>query len=54
MEIKDLTGLSEPLKKLIEVASQGIGALSKPYLIKKTADAKDYEIKVIAEAIKDN
>jgi len=54
MEIKDLTGLSKPLKKLIEVVSQGIGALSKPYLIKKTADAKAYEIKVIAEAIKDN
>ncbi len=54
MEIKDLAGLSEPLKKLIEVVSQGIGAMSKPYLIKKTADAKAYEIKVIAEAIKDN
>lgn len=54
MEIKDLTGLSEPLKKLIEVVSHGIGALSKPYLIKKTADAKAYEIKVIADAIKEN
>lgn len=54
MEIKDLTGLSEPLKKLIEVVSQGIGALSKPYLIRKTADAKAYEIKVIAESIKEN
>lgn len=54
MEIKDLTGLSEPLKKLIEVVSQGIGALSKPYLIRKNADAKAYEIKVISEAIKDN
>ena len=54
MEIKDLTGLSEPLKKLIEVVSQGVGALSKPYLIRKTADAKAYEIKVIAESIKDN
>lgn len=54
MEIKDLTGLSEPLKKLIEVVSQGIGALSKPYLIRKTADAKAYELKVIAEAMKEN
>lgn len=54
MEIKDLAGLSKPLKKLIEVVSQGIGALSKPYLIRKTADAKAYEIKVISEAIKDN
>lgn len=54
MEIKDLTGLSEPLKKLIEVISQEVGALSRPYLIKKTADAKAYEIKIIAQAIKEN
>lgn len=54
MEIKDLAGISKPLKKLIEVISQGVGALTKPYLIRKTADAKAYEIKVIAESIKDN
>ena len=54
MEIKDLAGLSKPLQKLIEVVSNGIGAISKPYLIKKTADAKAYEIKVISEAIKNN
>ncbi len=54
MEIKDLAGISDPLKKLIEVASTGVGALSKPYLIRKTADAKAYEIKIIAQAIKDN
>lgn len=54
MDIKDLTGLSEPFKKLIEVVSQGIGAISKPYLIRKTADAKAYEIKVISQAIRDN
>ncbi|WP_196890103.1 DUF2806 domain-containing protein [Aureivirga sp. CE67] len=54
MEIKDLTGLSEPLKKLIEVVSNGVGALTKPYLIRKTADAKAYEIGVIAESIKEN
>ena len=54
MEIKDLAGISEPIKKLIEVVSVGVGSLSKPYLIRKTADAKAYEIKVIAQAIKDN
>ncbi len=54
MGIKDLAGLSKPLKKLIEVVSAGVGGLSKPYLIRKTADAKAYEIKVIAEAIKEN
>lgn len=51
MEIKDLVGLSEPLKRLIEVISSGIGNVSKPYLIKKTADAKAYEIKTIAQAM---
>lgn len=54
MEIKDLIGLSKPLQKLIEVISNGVGAISKPYLIRKTADAKAYEIKVISEAIKGN
>lgn len=54
IEIKDLAGLSEPLKKLVSVIANGIGAISKPYLIKKTADAKAYEITVIAEAIKNN
>lgn len=51
MEIKDLAGLSEPLKRLIEVISSGVGAVSKPYLIRKTAEAKAYEIKVIANAV---
>lgn len=51
MEIKDLVGLSEPLKRLIDVVSNGIGAVSRPYLIKKTADAKAYELKVIAQAM---
>jgi len=54
MDIKDLAGLSEPLKKLIEVISSGVGALTKPYLIKKTADAKAYEIRAIAQAVKEN
>lgn len=54
MDIKDLIGLSEPIKKLIEVVSNGVGALTKPYLIRKTADAKAYEIKTIAQAVKDN
>lgn len=54
MDIKDLTGLSKPLKKLIEVVSSGVGAITKPYLIRKIADAKAYEIKTIAQAVKDN
>jgi len=51
MEIKDLVGLSEPLKRLIEVISDGFGAISKPYLIKKTAEARAYEIKAITQAM---
>ena len=52
--LKDLIGLSKPLTKLIEVIAQGVGSISKPYLIKKTADAKAYEIEKISEAISKN
>jgi uncharacterized repeat protein (TIGR03899 family) len=54
MEVKDLVGLSAPLTKLIEVVSEGVGGLSKAYLIRKTADAKAYEIKIISQAIREN
>jgi len=53
-EIKDLVGLSKPLERLVEVVSGGIGAVSKPYLIRRTADAKAYEIKAIAQAMADS
>lgn len=51
MEIKDLAGFSEPLKRLIEVISEGLGAISKPYLTRKNAEAKAYEISLIGNAI---
>ena len=51
MPISDLAGLSEPLKRLIEVISNGIGNIYQPYLIRKTADAKAYEIRTISEAL---
>lgn len=51
MEIKDLTGLSEPLTRLIEVISSGIGAVSASHLTRKNADAKAHEIRVISEAL---
>lgn len=54
MEIKDIVGLSQPLTKLIEVVSCGIGHITKPYFIRKTADAKAYEIERIAKAIEQN
>jgi hypothetical protein len=52
MQIKDLVGLSKPLTRLIEVVSQGVGAVGTPYLIKRTADARAHEIKVIGDALK--
>ena len=53
MEIKDLAGLSKPLTRLIEVVSAGIGAVARPYLIRRTADAKAHEIRVVADALKE-
>ena len=52
MEIKDLAGLSKPLTRLIEVTAQGIGAVSRPYLTRRDADAEAYKIQKIADAIK--
>jgi len=53
IKIHDLTGLSKPLTRLIEVISAGVGAVSSPYLIRKTAEAHAYEIKLIAGALHD-
>lgn len=52
IEIKDIAGLSKPLTRLIEVISQGIGGVSAPYLMKKKAEAKAHEIRVISDALK--
>ena len=52
IEIKDIAGLSKPLTRLIEVISQGVGGVSAPYLMKKKADAKAHEIRVISDALK--
>lgn len=40
----------KPIEKLIEVISDGIGTLYHPRAIRKEADAKAYEIKVIEKA----
>jgi hypothetical protein len=53
MKIHDLAGFSKPLTRLIEVVSKGVGAVCAPYLIKRTAEARAHEIKVIANALKD-
>lgn len=51
IEFKDIAGLSEPLKRLIDVVAEGIGGVSRPILTRKNADAKAYEIRTVAEAI---
>ncbi len=51
--MKDLAGLSEPLKKLIEVVARGIGILYEPTHIKKIAQARVIEIEKISSAIQD-
>jgi len=49
-EITDLAGISQPIRKLIAVVSEGIGAVYRPRSIRKDADAKAYEMRVIAAA----
>jgi hypothetical protein len=44
----------EPISKLIDVASRGIGTLYEPTKIKKFAKAKAFEMSTIAQAIRDN
>jgi hypothetical protein len=53
LEIKDLAGISEPLKKLIEVVAQGVGGISSSILTRKNAEAKPTKLEqllAIAEA----
>ncbi len=54
VEIKDIVGLSKPLTRLIEIIAEGVGAISRPYLIRRNADAGAYEIRTIATAIEEN
>ncbi len=49
-EVKDLAGVSEPTKKLIEVVSRGIGTMYRPRALRNEADAKAYGIRVLAAA----
>lgn len=48
--MNDITGLGAPLSKLIEVIGAGIGAVYRPRAIRNEAEAKAYELKVIARA----
>jgi Protein of unknown function (DUF2806) len=53
IKIEDAFGLSKPLTRLIEVIAQGVGGVSAPYLIRKTAEARAHEIKTISDALKE-
>lgn len=49
-EIKDITGLSAPATKLVEVVSAGMGTLYRPRAIRTEAAAKADELKIISQA----
>ncbi|HFL2401169.1 TPA: DUF2806 domain-containing protein [Clostridioides difficile] len=46
----DISNLSEPIIKLIDTLSIGIGTLYEPTKIKRTADAMAYEMKTLKES----
>lgn len=54
IEIHDILGLEEPLTKLIECVSNGIGKIYEPTHIKRIAKAKQEEIRVIGETVSQN
>ena len=54
IEVHDILGLEEPLTKLFECVSNGIGKLYEPTHIKRMAKAKQEEIKLIGEAMTQN
>lgn len=52
MKLNDILGLGKvlPIDKLIEIVSNSVGKISKPYFDKKDVDTKAYEIEKLAEA----
>jgi hypothetical protein len=52
MKLNDILGLGKilPIDKLIEIVSNSVGKISKPYFDKKDVDIKAYEIEKLAEA----
>lgn len=50
MDAKDLTGIGQPLTKLVEVVSSAIGTLYKPKAIRNETDARAYEARAMAKA----
>lgn len=53
IEISDVLGLSDPITKLIETISGGIGKLYEPTNIRRMAKARAAEIRLLGEAISD-
>ena len=51
--VSDLAGLSEPMTKLIEVISNGIGIAYEPIQTILMAKAKSYEIKTLTNVTKE-
>lgn len=51
MEIKDLTGLSKPLTKLVDAFANGCKWIAEPYQIKRIADANAYASSVQSKEV---
>ncbi|MBN8466739.1 DUF2806 domain-containing protein [Corallococcus exiguus] len=49
MKIEDVAGLSKPIQKLIEVVSDGIGAIARPWVIRRDAKALADANKLLAD-----
>lgn len=54
IEVSDVLGLSEPLKKLVEVVSGAIGTWYEPIHTKRMAKAKAKEVEVLSSAVNEN
>lgn len=54
IEVADILGISEPLSKLIESVSRGVGKIYEPTHVRRMAKAKSEEIKLISDKVNDN
>lgn len=54
IEIKDIFGLSEPLTKLVDTVSAGIGRWYEPIHVRRMAEAKAEELNAISDATRMN
>ncbi len=54
IELTDVLGLSQPLTKLIETVSAGVGKIYEPVHIKRMAKAKASEVCLLSESINKN